>query len=63
MNVDPGNGMPRQVGARNDSGSEAELGGFLQPLLPARRGADFARQTDFSKDDDTTGQGTVAQGG
>src|SRR5204862_3341714 len=47
--VEPVDLLLRLVGLRDDRAGEAELGGFLQSLLAARRGTHFASEADFAE--------------
>jgi O-acetyl-ADP-ribose deacetylase len=48
-NLQPGNLALRRIRLRYDGALEAELGGFLQAILPARRGPHFAGEADFAE--------------
>lgn len=49
------NGLLRCVGLRYQRHRKAQLGGFLEPLLPARAGSDLAGQTHFAEGNQALG--------
>src|SRR5713226_4762104 len=51
----------RLVGLRDDRAGEAELGGFLEALLAARRGAHFAGEPDFAEHRELFGKRLVGE--
>src|SRR5688572_21415122 len=58
---DPGDLSLQLIGLRHDGLLEAELGGFTQAILAARRGPHLARQADFAEDGDFSRDGPVRQ--
>src|SRR3989442_12655218 len=61
--LEPVDLLLRLVGLGDDRAGEAELGGFLQALLAARRGTHFAREPDLAEHGELFRQRLVGERG